>query len=204
MTRDPYSDPSQWHDLARLVLNERLESATRNLYCEDRDRSLRARYHQLDGLLVLEESADDHLFGWHTVAIYEGPDLPDLIRSDRETFTDALETFDRGMRTRERMKPDIEFADLETHAHLIRCKECGNRAVVAGSIDGEWPDCCAQPANHAAPLIDRNAAVDIAAAPFKKRLAELEDGPVREAVLDLYETLFPPWEEREVGEADVE
>lgn len=202
MSSDPYSDPSQWHDLARLVLNERLESATRTIYCEDRDRELRARYHQLEDYLVLEESAEDFMFGWHTVAEYEGPDLPSLVRGDRAMFVDALQTYDRGMKTRERVKPDIEFADLETHAHLIRCKSCGNRSVVAGStVGGEWPDCCDRPKHHGAPLIDRNAAVDIAAAPFKKRLEELADGPVRDEVLALYETLFPPWDEREVPDS---
>ncbi|QCC57248.1 hypothetical protein [Natrinema thermotolerans] len=202
MSREPYSDPSQWHDLARLVLNERLESAERTLYCEDRDRSLRARYHQLEDSLVLEESADDHLFGWHTIAVYEGPDLPAVVRGDRESFTAALETYDRGERTRERVKPDIEFADLETHATLVRCKSCGYREVVTGDIGDACRDCCDDVHQYGSPLIDRNTAVDLAAAPFEERLAALEDGPVRDEVLELYETLFPPWDEREVTDGD--
>lgn len=201
MTHEPYSDPNQWHDLARLVINERLESATRTIYCEDRDRSLRARYYQLDGLLVLEESAEDFMFGWHTIAEYEGPDLPSVVRGDREPFVDALTTYDRGAKTRERIKPDIEFADLETHATLIRCDNCGHRSVTEGSVD-DWPDCCETPNRRGSPLIDRNAAVDIAAAPFKEQLEALEDGPVREEVLELYETLFPPWDEREVSDSE--
>ncbi|MFC7216500.1 hypothetical protein ACFQO4_20790 [Saliphagus sp. GCM10025334] len=198
MSREPYSGPEQWHDLARLVVNESLESATRTLYCEDHDRTLQVRYHYLENLLVIEESADDHLFGWHTIAEYEGADIPSLVRGDLDTFTDALTTYDRGTKTRERIKPDIEFADLESHATLVKCTECGYREVVTGSVE-EWTDCCDRPKRHGSPLIDRNTAVDIAAAPFKERLAELEEEPVRTEVLHLYETLFPPWEEQEVG-----
>ncbi|AEH39294.1 hypothetical protein [Halopiger xanaduensis] len=127
------------------------------------------RYYPVDGALHIEEAADDLLFGWHTVAVYEGDDLESLVHNDRATFTDVLKTT-MGTTTCEGIKFDIEFADLETHAKLFHCDTCDHRSIVPGSVDGDWPDCCDRLQRRNSPLINRNAVVDILPHRSRKRL----------------------------------
>jgi len=197
MTREPYSDPGQWHDLAQLVVEERLTEATRTIDCGRTNRDLRVRYYPIENLLVIEESAESHHWAFHTIAEYEGRDLETIVRGDRERFLDALSTYDRGEKTFHRIRSDIKFADHERQATLVKCSSCGYQEVSAGEI--EWPDCCEDSSLSGSPLIDRNEAVDLVSAPFEDRIESLDDGPAREELIALYETLFPPFEEEAVN-----